>query len=67
MSIDAIRSVEIGDGIEAERAIPAEQTMKVGFPTVVPCSRNHLQHNGLSDDERIRSVDEFGDAPERMP
>lgn len=73
MSIDATRSVEIGDRIEAEqstpaeRPTPAEQATEVVFPLVVSRSRNHLHHDGLSDDERIRTAYEFGNAPVGVP
>ena len=38
--IDATRGVEVGDCIEAEQVKPAQQATEVGFPLVVPCSRN---------------------------
>ena len=62
LSIDATCRVEVGDGVEAEQVTPSEQATEVGFPLVVPCSRNDFHHNELSDAERTFTADEFGDA-----
>ena len=62
LSRDATRTVEVGDGIEAEWVTPARQATKVGFPLVAARSRNDLHHDARNNPERTLTPFEFCDA-----